>query len=71
MRRYRNARYAPESLERKLSPSALFGVMPAMSVASMDGGGQGGGGSDPNPSPGTGLPPPLLPSQPSGPGGPA
>ena len=28
MRRYRNARYAPESLERKLSPSAM-GISPA------------------------------------------
>ena len=70
MRRYRNARYAPESLERKLSPSALFGVMPAMAMASMDGG-HGGGGSDPNPEPGAGLPPPLLPGPRTGPGGPA
>ena len=70
MRRYRNARYAPESLERKLSPSALFGVMPTMAVATMDGGSPGNGGA-PNPSPGTGVPPTLPPDPPSGPGGPA
>ena len=33
MRRLRNPRYAPEALERKLSPSAFFG--PAASVPSV------------------------------------
>ena len=69
MRRYRNARYAPESLERKLSPSDLFGVTPTVSVSTMDGGGL----NDPiPPEPGTGLPPDVLPPVPvGGPSGPA
>ncbi len=70
MRRYRNPRYAPESLERKLSPSSLFGGLPMVAVAAMAG---DGGTPRPLPSePGTGLPPDDLPPVPlGGPSGPA
>lgn len=48
MRRYRNARYAPETLERKLSPSAGVVAAPAMvdCEASSSTGGADGTGPD-------------------------
>jgi hypothetical protein len=59
MGRFRNPRYAPEFLERKLSPSAMIATVPVTSqVYTLAG--------DPPPPPPEGLPP-VPPSGPTGP----
>ena len=60
MRNTRNPRYAPEFLERKLSPSAMIGSLAAVAVVS---------NAAPDQSPGIDVPPPKPP--PTGPVGPA
>ncbi len=60
MRNTRNPRYAPEFLERKLSPSAMIGSLAAVAVVSS---------VSPDPMPAIDIPPPTPP--PSGPVGPA
>ena len=86
MRKIRNPRYAPESLERKLSPTAfLGGLMPTAEVATSDPTTPPplvpadpvptgmGGTTDPGTLPGTGVPTPDTPPilPPTGPIGPA
>ena len=71
MRRFRNPRYAPEGLERKLNPSPI-GIPVTAEVASMS-----ISSCDPpptvptdpfDPATGTGSPPPTVPTNPNGPG---
>ena len=75
MRKIRNPRYAPEFLERKLSPSAVMGGMASVAVYQFASSGSEpspGGPNDPMPVPGTGTPDPTPPpSNPTGPVGPA
>lgn len=77
MRRFRNPRYAPESLERRLSPSGLASPL-AAEFATLDTPGHPVPGdpepdypSPPIPPDGSGEPPIDDPSIPSGPGEPA
>lgn len=66
MRKRRNPRYAPEALERKLSPSAMVGGFdPSAMYATAP-----SGPSDP-PRPDPNAPPDLPPFNPYGPTGPA
>ena len=71
MRRFHNPRFAPESLERKLSPTAMVPVAAqvyvlasantvAFDVPDDD-------GDDTDPGDGDGSPPPIPPSNPDGP----
>jgi hypothetical protein len=76
-RQFRNPRFAPDGLERRLNPSALGVNMPPFQLA-MTGGvnNDGNGGAptlpaDPDPIPGTGVPPLLPANPPTGPVGPA
>jgi hypothetical protein len=79
MRRYRNARYAPESLERKLSPSsaslapvpAAFAPAPTFSTIGGTNGGFFAASDGVPPKPGDGPLDPLSPIVPTGPAGPA
>ena len=66
-RQFRNPRYAPEGLERKLSPSSLIN---GAYYAAADGGKTDNPMPTP-PEPGTGLPPLLPTNPPGGPAGPA
>jgi hypothetical protein len=70
MRKIRNPRYAPESLERKLSPSALIGQLPTVLVSyPSNDSSYGVSGFDTTPP----VDPPTdpMPNLPTGPVGPA
>lgn len=72
MRKFRNPRYAPESLERKLSPSGLVGNLAAVVYFAPADDGSGTQAPPTPPPPGNGPPPPTPPPAPqTGPGGPA
>jgi hypothetical protein len=79
MRRTRNPRYAPESLERKLSPS-YFGLTPPTQVHAAAPTAAASYAGDPQPAyprpydpplPSGPFPPVTLPGYPGGPGEPA
>ena len=71
MRRYRNPRYAPESLERRLSPSGTASAIVAP-VPQYDTTTQATDAYEPPPAPGgNGVPPIIYLPPPTGPVGPA
>ena len=66
MGRFRNPRYAPEFLERKLSPSSFAAHPAAYSTVTLT-----EDPAEPPPGPGDGTPPVVLPTDPTTPGYPA
>lgn len=62
MRNHRNPRYAPEGLERRLSPSAFFDSAAFSTIDTPT-----YPPSDPYPPTGNGRPPVLVPAEPGGP----
>jgi hypothetical protein len=72
MRKFRNPRYAPESLERKLSPTDLLGGLSVVAVVALTTSSAGSTTTPSEPAPGTGLPPDMILTGPTtGPSGPA
>ena len=72
MRKFRNPRYAPESLERKLSPTDLLGGLSVVAVVASAASGAGSTTTPSDPPPGAGLPPDTILTGPTtGPSGPA